>query len=103
MTFHVGQKVVYIGPDFSSNPLVTFYGFIVPVPREIYTIRSYAPRVEGPGYLLNEIHNAEHSCSKNGLCELSINAEWLRPLVSRKTDISIFKRMLSPSKREVDA
>lgn len=98
MTFRVGQKVVYVGPDFRSHPVVTLHRVIVPIPREIYTIRRYAPRVEGAGYLLNEIHNAEGFCPRNGLCEVAIDAKFLRPIVERKTDISIFTKMLKPKK-----
>lgn len=96
MTFRVGQKVVYFGPDFRVHPLVTLHRMAIPIPREVYTIRCYAPRVEAPGYLLNEIHNPEGRCPRNGLCEMAIDARFLRPIVERKTDISIFTKMLTP-------
>jgi hypothetical protein len=101
MTFRVGQKVVYIGPDFRGHPMVGHFRLSVPIPNEVYTIRQHAPRKEGDGYLLNEIRNAEHVCPTNGLCEISVYAGHLRPVVERKTDISIFKAMLNP--RGVDA
>lgn len=96
MTFRVGQKVVFIGPDMSGHPVVAYHKLSVPVPQSIYTIGQYTPRVEGEGYLLREIHNAEHLCPLNGRCEIAINADWLRPLVERKTDITIFTQMLTP-------
>lgn len=98
MTFRVGQKVVFIGPDMRSHGLVVHFKLSVPLPQSIYTIRQYTPRVEGEGYLLREILNAEHYCPLNGSCEIAINADWLRPLVERKTDISIFTEMLVPAK-----
>jgi hypothetical protein len=101
--FYTGQKVVYIGRDYSGHPAVIALGLTVPVPRAIYTIRCYAPRVEGPGYLLHEIRNPEHHCPLNGKIEIAINAEDLRPLVEKKTDIAVFKALLLSSRREVEA
>lgn len=98
--FRSGQKVVYIGPDFSSHPKVVLLKVNVPVANVIYSIRGFAQRFEGPGYLLNEIHNVPRVCPINGLCEIAIDAKWLRPLVERKTDISVFQRMLEGRKVE---
>jgi hypothetical protein len=94
MAFYRGQKVVYVGPDFSCHPLVVDYKLIVPKPKAIYTIRGPAPRSDGMGYLLCEIVNREVPTIRDGFCEIAINASWLRPLVERKTDIGFAHEIL---------
>lgn len=98
MIFRVNQEVQYIGPDFRSNPIVLLKKLIVPLPGGIYTIRCHAPRSDDDAYLLNEIRNRPVFTDSDGVCETAINARFLRPLVKRKTDISIFTAMLNPSK-----
>lgn len=80
--------------------MVRAFRLSVPIPREVYTIRSFAQRVEGPGYLLNEIHNEEFNCPLNGTIEIAIDAMWLRPLVERKTDISFAHEILRKVSRK---
>ncbi|UQD69242.1 hypothetical protein JEY40_24820 [Bradyrhizobium japonicum] len=60
----------------------------------MYTIRAFVQRHDGPGYLLVEIVNKPIDCAYDGMVEVAINAEWLRPIVERKTDISFAHEIL---------
>lgn len=88
MTFHVGQKVVFIGPDFRSHSIVLHHGLIVPAPREVYTVRGFAQRADGPGIFLEEIVNAEKPSFRDGICEMAMDTKWFRPLVEPKAEAS---------------
>jgi hypothetical protein len=86
--FHVGQKVVYIGPgrweDQDGDPCA---GFALPVPGPIYTIFEIS-QMRGKLFLtLNEFSP-----------RWAFGAKYFRPVVERKTDISIFTDMLLPNK-----
>lgn len=94
MTFRVGQKVVCVDDE---RPIIR----IRPVIRgNVYTIRAVG---EEPYYtgeywvLLEEVRNS----ARDDLGELAYRTTRFRPIVERKTDISVFTRMLKPSK--VDA
>ena len=90
MTFRVGQKVVCVDgvPDDGRQ-------FIIPL-REgaIYTIRGFVRahygRDETCLHLCGIVNPAPYS-------ECGFRAARFRPLVERKTDISIFHRMLTPT------
>jgi hypothetical protein len=99
--FRVGQKVVCI--DASSR----FGGWGIewaageaPIEGHIYTvIRSYC--FAGlPCLWLAEIKRSQSAQAIHGP-DVGYHADRFRPLVTRKTDISIFKAMLNPSR--VDA
>jgi len=101
--FVVGQKVVFVGA-FSQNwkARAAEEGVILPVKGVVYTIRGFDPvTVNGVFIWLNEIRN--DICIPAGR-EYSFAAEEFRPVVDRKTDISVFKAMLTPAGRiPVDA
>ena len=89
MTFRVGQKVVFIGPNCPNNHLKQN----VPVYGEVYTIRATAEITGIPALLLEEVHNEPRRWS-NGCYELHIETKWFRPIVERKTDISFAHEIL---------
>lgn len=96
MRFHVGQKVVCITDDF-WHPLA----HLVPhLPRKggLYHVRGYAPLIGDPCVMpgasfiwLAEIVNPGSSGQ-----EPSFAAYCFRPVIERKTDISVFTKLLSP-------
>ncbi len=97
--FHVGQKVVCIvapaaRPGQPNNP----------VAQGIYTVRSVSVNHLGkPGIRLAEIHNPVGRF-KGGLNDEPGFYEWrFRAVTDRKTDISIFKAMLTPKHEAVPA
>jgi hypothetical protein len=90
MKYRIGQKVVYIGPDAKYHILVLLYGYNIPEPKVVYTIRGGVdlhPCVNEPAYLLEEISNPVTECPGHGWRgELHIDEKYLRPV----TDISRF-------------
>jgi hypothetical protein len=91
--FHVGQKVVCVNAAKSYPTDDLEYG-------HVYTIRSLVTEVlfqEGraTGVKLNEIKRSS---------EVDSDVFWVlerfRPVVERKTDISIFTAMLTPAKAD---
>jgi hypothetical protein len=96
MTFRIGQKVVCI--DNGPNPKLknNFWIGDIPIVGNIYTISGFgfAEATNEELLVLVEIKN----CSRHGI---GYSAWRFRPVVERKTDISIFTAMLKPSK--VDA
>ena len=77
MIFHVGQKVVCIDACGTLRPLQLNYIYeISAVDEHIVSVSAF------DGFFW---------CTR------------FRPIVDRKTDISIFTRMLSPSKQDVEA
>ena len=93
MTFRVGQKVVCIK---GGTTLVN--GF-VPITGSVYTIRGFflGPVAGEPRVLLAEYIHPE----KFEGVEIGWNALRFRPVVERKTSISVFEAMLT--KTGVDA
>lgn len=89
MTFRVGQKVVCIGGfDESDRRLGRECGFTVPVEHSIYTITGFA--FEEGFIMLAEIPPIEAGKF------VAFDRSRFRPIVERKTDISIFTKMLTP-------
>lgn len=91
MKYRIGQKVVYIGPDFRSQPRILYHGAAAPTPKAIYTIRGgrhiTCCGFSTNAYLIEEIRNRSYPCiCASGVCELHVNEGWLRPV----TDISQF-------------
>lgn len=103
MKYRVGQKVVYIGPDFSRHPLIALNKLKVPVPRSVYTIRGGSVMPCGnPGYVFDEIVNPEGLVRDYlVVMELHMDEVFLRPLIERKTDISAFHEILRDAERQV--
>jgi hypothetical protein len=94
MAFRVGQKVVFIGPNRPNNR----YHQNVPVRGQVYTIRAIAEVLGQTAFLLMEVRNDPYPWA-NGFVELHIEAKFFRPVVERKTDISVFTEMLKTTKQ----
>jgi hypothetical protein len=97
--FYVGQKVVCVNakprsPNWPGTKRV--------VEGAVYTIRAvyFEKRQNATGVLLSEIVN-EFAPSIG--CEPGFLASRFRPVVERKTDISIFTDMLTPKTEQVSA
>lgn len=98
----VGRKVVCIVDVFGAN-CPTWQALVRnrPVKNGIYTIREIADGYDaGTGepilaIKLIEIHNSPVSTLQGSL-EPDFDYHGFRPLVTRKTDISIFEKMLRP-------
>jgi len=87
MSFHVGQKVECIY-KFRRQ---TYNGVAPPKVGQIYTVVDVTQGATQPGLVLAEIYH--HN-------PLGWAARRFRPIIERKTDISIFTAMLNPSKVE---
>lgn len=103
--FTVGQKVVCVRSWYDEQLLsAAVLGITLPVKRGVYTIRSvdrFSP--DAVHVRLHEIHNPKLEYSDFGCIEQAFCSTSFRPLVERKTDISVFKAMLNPSKEQVSA
>lgn len=95
MTFRVGQKVVCIRNRWFTRP---YKGEVFPSLGEVYTIRALVDYGYGPlGLQFFEIRNPKYYRSED--CDF--RADNFRPVVARKTDISIFTAMLNHSQQGV--
>ncbi len=81
----------------------------LPVQGEIYVVRKvfmerfmHDPE-DRPALLLVEIVNQPRSWASHGFHEAGFQADKFRPLVERRTDISIFRKMLAPKRATEDA
>lgn len=100
-SFRVGQKVA-LKRQFGRASLLraTADGVVIPVIGPVYTIRGFDDQREDGGTLalwLDEIANPPHWI--NGI-EPSFCASLFEAVTDRKTDISVFKAMLNPSRVE---
>lgn len=88
MTFRVGQKVVCVNDKFIVRAEEN------PIAGHIYTVRWVGQRNTDfvPAMMLQEISGGLHSLG----IEYAFAIDRFRPVVERKTDISIFKKMLAP-------
>lgn len=93
--FRVGQKVVCIKKDTWNN---IKHNETCPRFGEVLTVRCIDHDFEGAWLRFEEIVNPliEYSC---GLCEAHFRSDRFRPVIERKTDISIFQEMLAPNRR----
>jgi hypothetical protein len=95
MTFRVGQKVVCVRDDCARED-----GVIELVKGQIYTIRWCG--LDGDGRTswscvrLDEIFRDASVLGYRNNIDCPFAANRFRPIVERKTDISIFTRMLTP-------
>lgn len=104
--FRPGMKVVcikrgeWLGP-FGEMRLENEY----PVYRGIYTIRDVSIcSADGEVYLrFEELRNPQVEPDFDGEIEARFWAAQFRPLVERKTDISVFRAMLTPKRVEEPA
>jgi hypothetical protein len=97
MTFRVGQKVVYVG-----GLRIDLCEGLIPTKGNIYTISWIGPieRYNCIHIDLIECPSPETSTTYRGYDQRAF-----RPVVERKTDISIFKEILRKvsNKQEIDA
>lgn len=108
--FHVGQKVVCVKDIAELNTPEAMQLFLsrggkVAEVNSVYTIRGIwiEPHMsDSIGVFLEEIVNPP-MLTAFGAFEFPMEAVCFRPVVERKTDISIFKAMLNPSKQKVQA
>lgn len=92
MAFRSGQKVVCV----KLIPVNAGYGYgieIVPTVGEVYTIRETGTFYDLQFVRLNEIHNHPRLYAI-GTVECWFTADAFRPAIERKTDISVFRRIL---------
>lgn len=105
MTFRVGQKVVCV-ETWSPTAGQGYGDEVGPIEGQIYTIRAIGCfNSSYPGMLLCRLHEIINPVRDyaEGRDEGAFGAFRFRPIVNRKTDISTFTRMLTPTKRSVDA
>lgn len=99
MTFHVGQKVVCVnvrGLERHFYPRTR-----LPVERVTYTVRELLTIKGKPLLRLHEIVNHEYDF-ESGVFEPAFHVSRFRPITERKTDISIFKKLLQPNSKIIE-
>jgi hypothetical protein len=89
--FHVGQLVICINDNFEIRYPVCGY----PIRNGIYTIRALVVTPWGPGLHLYEIQNPQMFFKYDIFDELAFKEKRFRP-VAKKTDISVFTKLLAP-------
>jgi hypothetical protein len=92
MTFRVGQKVVCV---VAFDDMARSWGFSGPAKGSVYTIREFDDRGDAPALRLVEIVNPP--CKHRNISEPiepGFAVTGFRPVVERKTDISIFTEIL---------
>lgn len=97
MSFQVGQKVTLIrqiNASWRGHPAVPN----LPEFGAVYTVREVSPSM---GIKLSELRNPSVVRFLNNLMgEVFFMGRAFRPVVERKTDISIFVRMLTPARED---
>lgn len=94
MTFHVGQKVVCVDDEAR-------YGDLYPLKAGVtYTVRSIGPFCH-PLFRITEVCVCVEEITRQD--DFPYLARRFRPLVERKTDISIFHRILQQNSNPVPA
>jgi hypothetical protein len=89
MTFHVGQKVVCVDASLPQNPWHCQYPLVL---RKIYTVHGHAQtQPSRPACMAVDGSGRVWECFR------------FRPIVERKTDISVFTAMLTDQKIGADA
>ena len=108
--FHVGQQVVCIGNfDFSDRPVEEAEaGVVWPKLHHIYTVRAVRKVMTYTGSVvalhLREIRNPVLPYLGGAdEAEIAFEVRSFRPIVSRRTDIAVFERLLTPSRVREDA
>jgi hypothetical protein len=94
--FHIGQKVVFIGGKRNGG----YRDEIWPEVGCVYTVRAKRYYPDYVAILLVEIVNAPRQYAE-GFQEADVDAGCFRPVIERKTDIEVFRRLLVPSKELV--
>lgn len=96
MTFRVGQKVVCVMlmEEQEGGPAAALSIPNRPVMNGIYTVRAFRTVHSDQYVLLCELRNPSGNWAQIGRGEPPFWHGLFRPLVERKTDISIFTKML---------
>jgi hypothetical protein len=92
MTFRVGQKVVCVDASLTLTAMTLRWAFRMGWPLvkgEVYTIQRLAVLLNTQAVELVEVKNTKH-------LERCFRLDRFRPVVERKTDISVFTEMLKP-------
>ena len=95
--FHVGQKCICIAESWYCPR-----GYVQPVKGTVYTVRAIFPGIHNPEdrYLhLCEIVNPPRIFTDD-VGEGRFHSAMFRPVVERKTDISIFEALLTPAGKQ---
>lgn len=105
MAFQVGQKVVCIGtkgtPNFDWAAWCAYWKVVTPTRGETYTVRDTRIGRDGRQHLhLIEIVNPIVPFRDAPDQEKWFWAEAFRPVIEKKTDISIFTKLLAPKQLE---
>ncbi len=91
--FRVGQKVVCIDDDWGSAPMGGQVQYL-PTKNDVYTVRAITVNGNGKVFIrLHEIVNPQTDKHH----EAEFWAECFRPVAERKTDISVFRKLLQPN------
>jgi hypothetical protein len=108
--FHVGQKVVCVGCEGTPRPKGYWekwqkdWNVTLPQRGVIYTVRDARMTPTGVGFIrVCEIRNPDVEYIDARHQEPWFFSEGFRPVVERKTDISIFNAMLTPKTEQVPA
>jgi hypothetical protein len=100
VNFRIGQKVVCI-----KTPTHAYYKRTCPhrpVENGIYTVRGLIVVGGETGVYLEEVVNPTVFFLFEGRTEAAFHHGFFRPLIETKTDISVFKKMLTPNTREIE-
>jgi hypothetical protein len=99
MAFRVGQKVIYLGPGPRSFRRIWKefrHPFERPKTDGIYTVANVYFHVEGDEEMIELL---ELPSPEDDYWAAGFRARRFRPVVERKTDISIFEAMLTGTKK----
>lgn len=101
----IGQRVVLVRDfDPGVRAQAPIDGINLPIKGEVYTVRALHSDYGYPIVLLVEVVNPLRFYGDIfDFTEQGFDPDRFRPVVERKTDISIFKAMLNPSKQPVEA
>lgn len=94
MAFYVGQKVVCIDDDWSKSTLPNYERIPKPCKGQVYTINEIVEE-EKTWLMFVEIDTEAVTGLVTGFASYHF-----RPVVERKTDISVFEAMLKPARVE---
>lgn len=99
--FYVGQKAVCIDDSFGPGPWDRGRPYL-PIAGEIYIVRLTGMQKfqteTAPALWLSEVVNPVHLWEDGEIGEIGFSSHRFRPLVERKTDISIFTKILDDVK-----
>ena len=99
--FRVGQKVVRFsgGPGCVITNNLTTSDYTFPALGDVVTVRTVNDWPSGTLLTFYEHDNSHLIARLGSRYEPGFKARYFRPLVERKTDISIFTAMLTPKRK----